>query len=377
MRATCVVSSLGPGGAERAAVVLAAHLTGRGDDVTILVLRDDVPDFHEAPDGVDRVTAEPAAAVDVPWWHAPGVLRRGQALRRVLRSTDPDVVVAFGDMTNIAVIHALLGTGVPVVASEQVDPRLPLLSRRWRWLRTATYPLAAAVIVQTEAVARWAAGRRPRWRVRVAPNAVAPIPDAVPPHRPAWFGSVGNLVAMGRLAPQKGFDLLLPAFAGVAGQHPGWHLTVLGEGAGRADLEARAVDLGIADRVTFAGLVSPPWPVLRGADAFVLSSRYEGFPNALLEAMACGLPVVAFDCPTGPSDIVRHAVDGLLVTPGDVLALGRALDRMMGDDEARMIMAARAWDVRERFGVPTVMPRWAAVLDEAAGRRPTGVRDAL
>ena len=163
---------------------------------------------------------------------------------------------------------------------------------------------------------------------------------------------------MGRLHSEKGFDRLLHAFARADGAGQGWRLVILGEGSERAALESLAQQLGIEASVSLVGRVREPASVLRQSDLFVLSSRYEGFPNALLEAMAAGLPVVATDCPSGPRHIIRHGVDGLLVPPDDTDALAGAIRYLLGDDQTRQAFAERATEVIERFGVDQVMAQW-------------------
>lgn len=362
-RVTVVLSSLGAGGAERAAVEVAAGLVSRGWQVDLLTVRCDVSDFHATPAGVCRSRADAAAARDTPWWNVFAQAHRSRALRRSILNLRPDVVLSFTDLTNVAVLQALLGSDLPVVVSEQIDPRMMPLGRRWESLRRALYPRARTVLVQSTDVQAWAGRARRRWRVRVAANPVAALPELAAA-APAWFGP-RNLVAMGRLAPQKGFDLLLPVFAALSREFPHWHLTILGEGPERGALTAQAEALGVADRVHLPGLVNPPWGVLAAGDLFVFPSRFEGFPNALMEAMACGLPAVSFDCPTGPRDIVRPDVDGVLVPALDVAGLQRALSELMRDERRRKGLADRAADVRERFGRDRVVQVWHQVLRDA------------
>lgn len=364
------MSSLGPGGAERAALQVAAGLAASGREVEVLTLRSDVPDFHAVPDGVRRRRADSAAAVDRSWWDAPAQLQRSLALRREVLAGRPAAVLAFTDLTNVAVLQALALTRVPVVVSEQIDPRSFPLGARWEALRRLWYPTAARVVLQTAEVAAWAAVERPRWKVTVAANPVTPPVLAPEAARPEWFAA-RNVVAMGRLAPQKGFDLLLPVFARLADRHPDWSLTVLGEGPDRPALERQVHELGLLGRVHLRGLVNPPWDVLAAGDVFAFSSRFEGFPNALMEAMACGLPTVSFACPTGPAEIVRDGVDGLLVPAGDLAAFESSLDALMTDGERRRAMAREAVTVVDRFGTAQVLPQWADALD-AAGQAAAG-----
>ena len=139
---------------------------------------------------------------------------------------------------------------------------------------------------------------------------------------------------MGRLCPQKGFDVLLEAFASVAADLPSARLVVLGKGSDREGLLRQAAALGIADRVDFPGWLPNPYALLSRATVFVMSSRYEGFPNALLEAMACGVPAVATDCPSGPSEILEGEV-GILVPIDDAKGISGALRKILQDPALR------------------------------------------
>jgi glycosyltransferase involved in cell wall biosynthesis len=362
-RVALVISSLSGGGAERVATALAARWAAAGHRVTIVTIGGRDLDVYPLPPDVERLClnlrrSSPNRLVGL--WRALG---RVLALRRGLAALAPDAVVAFGDRTNVLTLLATLGTGVPTFVSERTDPRHAPNGWQWKLARRVVYRLARQVVVQTDSVAAWA---RARWsRVLVIPNFVG-RPSLLA--APAGEHAPRTLVAMGRLAPVKGFDLLIDAFARVAAAHPDWNLAVYGEGPERAALEAQVRRLGLAGRVSLPGRVSDPTAHLAAAHAFALSSHHEGFPNALLEAMACGLPAVAFDCPSGPADIVTHGRDGLLVPPADVAAFAAALDRVMGSAEERARMGGNARDVALRFAPERVLGLWSDLLGREEGR---------
>ena len=170
-------------------------------------------------------------------------------------------------------------------------------------------------------------------------------------------------LAVGRLEQQKGFDKLLQAFALLAKDYPTWDLVILGEGEQREHLEREVRILGMGGRVHLPGWVGnlPDW--YHRADLFVMSSRFEGFPNVLVEAMGHGLPSVSFDCDTGPRDIIRSGVDGVLVKPEHgATGLTAAMARLMGEPLLRVRMGKAASEVCERFSVERIGGLWDEVF---------------
>jgi glycosyltransferase involved in cell wall biosynthesis len=291
-------------------------------------------------------------------------LRRVRALRAALRQARPQAVVSFTDKTNVLAILAAKGLGAPVIACEHIDPFRHDIGRLWSGLRRLTYPRAGAVVGVTGAAEQFVRRFVKHIPVLTIPNPQEPPPPPTgqPPPRPWPDGPTA--MAMGRLNRQKGFDLLLQAFAMATAAVPGepagrpWQLVILGEGEERPALTALAAKLGLAGRVHMPGRVDSPYDLLRQAELFVMSSRYEGFPMGLLEAMACGLPVLCTDCSTGAREIITPGVDGELVPPEDVPALAAALAGLMNDPARRRSLAAHAPAVLERFSLQRVLESW-------------------
>lgn len=366
MRLCLVVSSLASGGAERVLATLANHWIADGHQVTIITLASEADDRLRLRPGVTRI----ALGMMTPSTTTAHAFRnnwlRVKHLRDEIRRSRPDAVISFLSTTNVLTLVATRTLHVPVVVSERIDPREEKLAAPWAGMRRLLYPRADALVVQTPDVAGWAVRFVPAQKVHVIPNPVTPprrSSDLEGAGTPEWLArSVPRVVAMGRLTRQKGFDLLLRAFAKCRERHPEWSLVILGEGEERSRLEALACELGIESNVALPGHVPDPVIVLQRADLFVLCSRYEGFPNALVEAMACGVPVVATDCPSGPRHIVRDGIDGLLVAPESPDTLVAAMEALMGAPDMRRRLGAQGVDVVRRFSLRRVMHKWDDLL---------------
>ena len=344
MRLTFVIPDMAAGGAQRVMATMANHWAAKGWELTLLTFDDgSTPSFFPLD---ARISQRPL-------------------------DLGADIVVAadtkaFLDTTNVTTLLATRGLGVPVIVEEHTDPSQRSLGRGWGGLRERLYPRAARVVVLSEQVKAFFAGPV-RERVVVVPNPI----EVAPSSRAPRLKDAGRktLIALGRLHPVKGFDLLMTAFAEIAADHPDWRLAIWGEGPLRPELEALRRDLGLAGRVELPGTTDRPHDELRDADLFVLSSRWEGFPMALGEAMACGVAAVSFDCESGPRQLIRTGIDGVLVPKENVRALASALDWLMTDEIERARLARRAPEVLERFGIEAVMGTWEGVLAEIAAER--------
>lgn len=221
------------------------------------------------------------------------------------------------------------------------------LLKEWRKRRFIRHYDAFVILTRQDA-AKW--GALPN--LHVIPNARTFTTD-----NPAQLENK-EVLAVGRYAYQKGFDLLLQAWAAVCREVSGWTLRIVGDGELRGEMERQVARLGLEDSVRLARPTSDIVPIYRQASVFVLSSRYEGFGLVLLEAMTCGLPCVSFDCEYGPSEILADGRDGFLVPAGDTDALAARLLTLMRDPALRQRMGAAAYADSARFSTEAVMGQW-------------------
>lgn len=354
-RILVVIPSLERGGAERVVSVLTQEWA-RQHDVTLALFDARDPAY---PYGGRLVDLGCPAGSGVRC-KAINAFLRVIRLSRLIRATQPDRIITFMESANFPAILAAVLTGARdrLVVSVRNDPaRFP---KGYRSLIPWLYRYPNRVVTVSNGVAEALARMGvPRTKLQAIPNPVAldglesglMVDRAGLPGMPARF-----ILAVGRLHPQKGFDRLLQAFARIAAAD--LHLVILGEGPERGKLQAQTEDLGIGAFVHLPGALKNPFLWYRQAACFVLSSRYEGFPNVLIEAMACGCPVVSFDCHYGPYEIIEDGVSGLLVPEGDVEGLARAIRRVVEDDYLSQTLREAGKERARQFDVKEVARQW-------------------
>jgi glycosyltransferase involved in cell wall biosynthesis len=341
-------------------LLFAGELVHRGLRVDVVVVRRGGPLTRRLPPGATAVKLD-----------ARGVLPAMPAIASYLRRARPDAVYSTMAYCNIGVLLAsrLGGGPPPVVVREAIVPLSAghagtFNARLIRRLIARVYPWAHAVIAVSQDVATELCSISERLRAKIA---VLPTPvvsddllkEGDQPLEHPWFGPDAPpvVVGAGRLHPQKDFVTLMRAFAHVRRQRP-LRLMVLGEGHERPELEALSRELGVAADVELPGFLDNPFPYVKRAAVFVLSSRYEGMPNALLQAMAFGTPVVSTDCPGGPREVLQGGRFGRLVSVGDVEGLAAALAATIGSPRR----ADAADYIRERFGTSAAAARYLDLL---------------
>lgn len=371
MRLAIFMPSFGDGGVERMLVNLAGGLVRRGIEVDFLTRSRAEPYLEQLDPGVRLLETKRSGLFEVQ----PFMLR-------YLRDARPDFVLCGKDRAGRAALLARRLSGVAfglvmrpgTTVSERLAGRSAL--KRWRTYRQLrdTYGKADAVVGNSEGVVRDIAevARVPLSRMYLIRNPVvtpALAVQAAEPLEHPWFAADAPPVicGVGGLRTQKGFDTLLAAFATVRAFRP-CRLLILGEGRLRDDLLQQARRLGVAEDFALPGFDPNPYRYLARANLFVLASRWEGSPNALTEALALGVPVVATDCPSGPREILRGGEVAPLVPVDDVPALATAIQQVL-DDPGN---AAQRRSAVDEYTVDTCAARYEALFQrllEAEGGR--------
>lgn len=362
MKITLVISSLSCGGAERVLTLMAQGFVARGHEVTAITLSDKTTDFYQLPSQCSRIALDIMGNSSGLIEAVKNNVKRIAVLRKAIHSTTPSVVISFLRITNITTILALLGTKHPLIVTEHNDIQVLSYGTLWETMGRLTYPFCSSVVSVSQGVDR-GFNSLPKKKRAIIYNPIVVKDDGQSDLLPAEVDPNKNwLISMGRLSKQKGFDLLLQAFSQIAPKYSNWQLLILGEGKLRNQLEQMKDSLNLSTQVVFTGNVSNPFAILKQAKLFVMASRHEGFPMAHGEALACGLPVIATDCPSGPSEMVRHGIDGLLVANEDTRALATAIETLISNEQKRQRLAARASEVTERFGLETIVSKWETLI---------------
>lgn len=365
---------LGSGGAEMNAVRLAVGLVAENVRPIYAVARGPGPYAEHLPGGVDEIVLPTGVNTS----STARMMRSVRPLARLIDEIRPDCLCPVMVTPALVALAAcrLAHHRPAVVLSIQNTLELPV-GTGWHpyeavenFLARRTFPGVDAIIALSRGVGRHIEEYIPRvaGKVEVIHNVGVPLDSQVarpePEGVPAKQRAVRYL-ACGRLTQQKGYPYLLEAFAQVVPRVDA-ELHILGDGPLRSELEVLANRLGIADRITFLGFRKNPFLHMQAADVFVLSSLWEGFANVIVEAMSMGTAVIAADCPYGPSEIITHERNGLLVPPASAQRLGEAMIRLGHDEKLRSAIAAAGRLRSVDFSARQIAARYAATFHRLA-----------
>lgn len=361
--------SLPGGGAERVLAEVTSGLAGRGHDVTVLSF--DAPgaaDFYAFDPAIERIRLGIGASDRRSG--AALTLRRIGALRRAVRRAAPDAAIGFMHSAYIPLGLALVGTGIPAVASEHIVYS-HYDDRRVERLLLGIIPRFLHAITAISEEMRQGFPPSIRAKMTIVPNPVGAAGGTPAGGGGAADGAENIVLTVGRLEEQKDHRTLIAAFARVAPLFPDWRLAIFGEGVLRPALEAQVAALGLEGRVALPGATADIGAEYARARIFAMSSTYESFGLATAEAMAHGLPAIGFaDCP-GTNELIVDGENGLLVAgPDRAAALADGLARLMGSEGERRRMGAAGPASIAAFAPARVVDRWEALLEAASQGRP-------
>lgn len=318
------INAIHEGGAERVMVNLAKQFADDGFDTTLITSYQDTWEYP-VDRSVKRLSLEDEEIVQSKLRRN---LSRIKKLRKVIKREKPDAIISFMAEPNYRTIISCIGLPVKTIISVRNDPEKEYAGTIGRFLGKGLLPVADGCVFQTPDAQKWFP-RRLQKKSCVIYNAVKEDfyhVDRMPVK--------GKVVTCGRLEEQKNHELLINAFSKTLNEHPGAHLDIYGNGSLKEKLQNQILEMQLQDKVTLCTATDDVCAVLREASVFVLSSDYEGMPNALMEALAAGVPSISTNCPCGgPRLLIDNGRNGLLVSIGDVDALSEAMSRLLTDEK--------------------------------------------
>jgi len=349
-----VISDLDHGGAQRVVCLLAQYWLAEGKRVCVMTQSDRESDLFVLPDRAERVVIGGLGPGGSLLGRVLKNLLRLWLIRRAVSRVSPRTLFVFVGRTVVQTILATRGLDIWLVACERNDPSRQSLGAVWDWLRRRTYKLANVVTANSESGLSAMRAFVPESKLVLVSNPLPQRDSRAPNDRKRFL-------AIGRLTAQKGFDLLLRAFAEIAAELPEWSVVLVGDGEERESLTALCRELGVEDRVYFAGRTSSVEEWYRAGGVFVLPSRHEGRPNAMLEAMSAGLPVIVSDASSGPLEILGGGEAGLVVATENVHALADAMRRVASDPRTRERFSDASFNRMGELQPQSVFVEWDAL----------------
>jgi len=327
---------------------------------TIVFLRSIFPMPKSAGEGWLNRFTKALIILFAPGFYLPFFIR-SRFVRSVIKQSGTQNVIAFCGSTNIIAVLACRSLPCKVIISERNDPARQKLEPPWDYFRPVYYGQADIVTANSH-------GALDTMRAYVDPAKLVFVPnpvlsnDAMTCSTEEVVLSEPTILIVGRLHPQKAHDVLFDALVRSGPELTGWKLSIVGSGGQEQVLRDSVESLGLAERVTWHGYVRNPFPYYRQAQIFVLPSRNEGMPNALLEAMSCGMAVVISDASPGPLELVENGVNGIVVPVNDPVQLAQALERLAANPDLRTKLGMSAKARSEEYSLPRALSTWESLI---------------
>ena len=359
MKITLFIGSLSGGGAERVVCNLANYLSGKGHTVQILTMSETAT-VEQLRDCIEQISLLQNA--ERKNFIKDNILRAGR-LYRYLRAEQVDVYIPFLSVTTAFLISMRWAAKAKIIASQRVDPASQ--SPKIQKLLKYAGPRADAWVFQTESASKWFKDNLQVTNGCIIPNAINPVFI-----RSEYTGlRQKRIAAAGRLTDQKNFALLIRSFARISEKYPDHKLLIYGQGELKESLVDLVDSLNLTGKVEFPGYIKNMQEELEKAQMFVLSSDYEGMPNALMEAMALGLPCVSTDCGGGGARfLIEDGVNGLLVPVKDEIAMAEAMETILSDPEKAATMGKNARKIQETLAPEKIYGQWESFIREISER---------
>jgi glycosyltransferase involved in cell wall biosynthesis len=370
MKILILIDSLSGGGAARISTSLAKNWMEKNYEVAFVTLSHPVSDFYILDDTIQRFSLDLKRDSGNFLLGIKNNILRLITVRKILKNFKPDIAIGVQDTSNIILAFSSIAHKKCIyIGAVRNYPPMNRLSKHWHLLRRYSYKYLDSVVTLTKECSNWINKYTNAKDITAIQNPIIwPLPKNPPFVSPFNKGHkpTKRILAVGSLVQIKGFDLLITAFSEFAIVNKSWELVIVGEGVERTKLEEQAKKLKVDDKVSLAGKVGNISDWYDSADVFVLSSRSEGFPGALVEAMASGLPVISFDCNTGPRDIITNNFNGILIKPESEPALVEAMCLLANNESLRQKLSSNAIEIRDTLSMETISLRWDHLFEKYA-----------
>ncbi len=357
MRILFLISSMRGGGAERVASILCNYWAQQNYGVVMVTFDTRDNDFYNSDDRIKRYSLNCFKTSNNKLKSICSNLQRIHNIRNIVKKEKPDVIISFMDVANILAIISTRFLGIPVLVSERTFPQYFNSDNLYDKLRKFIYKFSDGFIAQTNRVSAWAKSFISEDKVFVIANPLIKH-DLLD----ANVKAENTILAVGRLCNEKGFDMLIQAFAKIHKDYPEWNLRIVGEGDDRQILENLIEQKDLQNIISLPGATKHLHIEYAKAKIFVLSSRVEGFPNVLLEAMSQGMPTISFDCNSGPSDIVVNRENGVLVPANDIDEMGMAIKELISNERLCNHLADNASKTADRYSIEKISKQWVDTM---------------